>query len=167
MTEKDIEEHEMLLPYQYLNHAIFVVRDIENDVESTHLLDFGNKYCNETIQLLSSQAFSVNKPIINYKPDSKLPGNWISMQRTTLVQHIRQQEKATPGATGEFTSLMNEIMVASKIISLQVNSAGIGEEYLRAYRKNKCSWRRSKKNWMSFQISPSLKSLASQELCVP
>jgi fructose-1,6-bisphosphatase I len=52
------------------------------------------------------------------------------MERTTLVQHIRQQEKTVPGATGEFTSLMNEIMVAGKIISLQVNSAGIGEDIL-------------------------------------
>jgi fructose-1,6-bisphosphatase I len=52
------------------------------------------------------------------------------MERTTLVQHIRQQEKINPGATGEFTSLMNEIMVAGKIISLQVNSAGIGEDVL-------------------------------------
>ncbi len=50
------------------------------------------------------------------------------MERTTLVQHVRQQEKATPEATGEFSSLMNEIMVAAKIISLQVNSAGIGED---------------------------------------
>ena len=50
------------------------------------------------------------------------------MERTTLVQHLRQQEKANPGATGEFTNLMNEIMVAAKIISLQVNSAGIGED---------------------------------------
>ena len=50
------------------------------------------------------------------------------MEHTTLVQHIRQQENATPGATGEFTSLMNEIMVAAKIISLEVNSAGIGED---------------------------------------
>ena len=50
------------------------------------------------------------------------------MERTTLVQHIRQQEKANPGATGEFSSLMKEIMVAAMIISLQVNSAGIGED---------------------------------------
>ena len=50
------------------------------------------------------------------------------MERTTLVQYIRQQEKANPGATGEFSSLMNEIIVAAKIISLQVNSAGIGED---------------------------------------
>ena len=52
------------------------------------------------------------------------------MERTTFVQHIRQQEKSNPGATGEFTSLMTEIMVASKIISLEVNSAGIGENIL-------------------------------------
>ena len=50
------------------------------------------------------------------------------MEHTTLVQQIRQQENATPGATGEFTNLMNEIMVAAKIISLEVNSAGIGED---------------------------------------
>ena len=52
------------------------------------------------------------------------------MEQTTFVQHIRKQEKSNPGATGEFTSLMNEIMVASKIISLEVNSAGIGESIL-------------------------------------
>ena len=52
------------------------------------------------------------------------------MERTTFVQHIRKQEKSNPGATGEFTSLMTEIMVASKIISLEVNSAGIGENIL-------------------------------------
>ena len=52
------------------------------------------------------------------------------MQRTTLLQHIRRQEKLTPGATGEFTSLLAEIMMASKIISQAVNSAGIGENIL-------------------------------------
>jgi fructose-1,6-bisphosphatase I len=52
------------------------------------------------------------------------------MKRTTLVQHVRQQERMNPGATGEFTSLMNEIMVASKIVSLEVNKAGIGEDIL-------------------------------------
>jgi fructose-1,6-bisphosphatase I len=52
------------------------------------------------------------------------------MQRTTLVQHVRQQERMTPNATGEFTSLMNEIMVAAKIVSLEVNKAGIGEDIL-------------------------------------
>ena len=48
------------------------------------------------------------------------------MKRTTLVQHIRKQEYKIPGATGEFTSLINEIIVATKIISLEVNKAGIG-----------------------------------------
>jgi fructose-1,6-bisphosphatase I len=52
------------------------------------------------------------------------------MEKTTLVQHIRSQEKMTEGATGEFSSLMNEILVAAKFVSLQVNSAGIGEEIL-------------------------------------
>jgi fructose-1,6-bisphosphatase I len=52
------------------------------------------------------------------------------MERTTLVQHVRQQEKLNPEATGEFTSLMNEIMVAAKIVSLEVNRAGIGEDIM-------------------------------------
>lgn len=52
------------------------------------------------------------------------------MPGTTLVQHIRQQEKKFPGATGEFTSLMNELVVATKIISLEVNRAGIGHNIL-------------------------------------
>lgn len=52
------------------------------------------------------------------------------MERTTLVQHIRREEKQVTGATGEFTSLMNEILVAAKIISCAVNKAGIGEDIL-------------------------------------
>lgn len=36
----------------------------------------------------------------------------------------------TPGATGEFTNLMNEVLVAAKIVSLQVNNAGLGEDIL-------------------------------------
>ena len=34
------------------------------------------------------------------------------------------------GATGEFTSLMMEILVAAKFVSLQVNNAGLGEDIL-------------------------------------
>ena len=49
------------------------------------------------------------------------------MEKTTLVQFIRRQEKLVDGATGNFTSLMNEILVAAKIVSLEVNCAGIGE----------------------------------------
>lgn len=52
------------------------------------------------------------------------------MERTTLVQHIRHQEKLSKGATGEFTSLMNEILVAAKFVSSQVNNAGLGENVL-------------------------------------
>ena len=52
------------------------------------------------------------------------------MPGITLVQHIRQQEKKFPGATGEFTSLMNELVVATKIISLEVNRAGIAHNII-------------------------------------
>jgi len=52
------------------------------------------------------------------------------MERSTLVQHIRRQEKKISGATGEFTSLMYEILVAAKLISNEVNKAGLGEDIL-------------------------------------
>ena len=52
------------------------------------------------------------------------------MEQTTLVQHLQRQQKKFLGATGEFTSLMNEILVAAKIISLEVNKAGIGGHIL-------------------------------------
>ena len=51
------------------------------------------------------------------------------MKQTTLVQHLQHQQKLL-GATGEFTTLMNEILVAAKIISLEVNKAGIGGDML-------------------------------------
>ena len=51
------------------------------------------------------------------------------MEQTTLVQHLQHQQKFL-GATGEFTRLMNEILVAAKIISLEVNKAGIGGDIL-------------------------------------
>ena len=51
------------------------------------------------------------------------------MKQTTLVQHLQHQQKSL-GATGEFTALMNEILVAAKIISLEVNKAGIGGDML-------------------------------------
>ena len=52
------------------------------------------------------------------------------MPSTTLIQHIRQQEKQSPGATGEFTSLMTELSMASKLISREVNRAGIAKDIL-------------------------------------
>ena len=51
------------------------------------------------------------------------------MKQTTLVQHLQHQQKLL-GAAGEFTTLMNEILVAAKIISLEVNKAGIGGDML-------------------------------------
>ena len=51
------------------------------------------------------------------------------MKQTPLVQHLQHQQKLL-GATGEFTTLMNEILVAAKIISLEVNKAGIGGDML-------------------------------------
>ena len=51
------------------------------------------------------------------------------MERTTLVQHLQNQQQFL-GATGEFSSLMNEILVAAKIISLEVSKAGIGGDIL-------------------------------------
>ncbi len=44
---------------------------------------------------------------------------------TTLSQCIRESEKEFSEATGEYTSLMNEILVAAKIISQEVNRAGL------------------------------------------
>ena len=48
------------------------------------------------------------------------------MIQTTVVQHVQEQEKKFRGATDEFASLMNEILVGAKIISLELNRAGIG-----------------------------------------
>jgi fructose-1,6-bisphosphatase I len=52
------------------------------------------------------------------------------MERVTLIQHLRRRQNMAEGATGEFTSLMMEIMVAAKFVSLEVNNAGLGENIL-------------------------------------
>jgi len=52
------------------------------------------------------------------------------IEQTTLVQHLQRKQKKFLGATGEFTRLMNEVLVAAKIISLEVNKAGIGGHIL-------------------------------------
>src|SRR5438552_1179250 len=49
---------------------------------------------------------------------------------TTLTQHIRHSEQLHPEATGEFSMLLNEIAVAAKVISREVNRAGLIEEVL-------------------------------------
>ena len=54
------------------------------------------------------------------------------MKQTTVVQHVQQQEKKILGATGEFASLINGILVGAKIIALEINKAGIGGDILGA-----------------------------------
>ena len=44
---------------------------------------------------------------------------------TTVTEHILNQERENPQATGAFTILMNELIVAAKVISREVNKAGL------------------------------------------
>ncbi len=44
---------------------------------------------------------------------------------STLSKHIIEEERKHPSATGEFTNLMTDIAVASKVIAAKVNKAGI------------------------------------------
>jgi fructose-1,6-bisphosphatase I len=43
----------------------------------------------------------------------------------TVQQHILDEEKLYPGATGDFTALLTSLIVAAKIISREVNKAGL------------------------------------------
>lgn len=43
----------------------------------------------------------------------------------TITQHILNQQRANPEATGAFTTLLNELIVAAKVISREVNKAGL------------------------------------------
>ena len=45
----------------------------------------------------------------------------------TIARHLVDQEKNIPGATGEFTRLLWDLTIAFKIISNQVNKAGLAE----------------------------------------
>ncbi|MGM0427190.1 MAG: class 1 fructose-bisphosphatase [Thermodesulfobacteriota bacterium] len=44
---------------------------------------------------------------------------------TTITQHILNQQRENPAATGGFTTLLNELIVAAKVISRDVNKAGL------------------------------------------
>ena len=46
---------------------------------------------------------------------------------TTITQHILRQQRENPEATGAFTYLLHELIVAAKVISKEVNQAGLGE----------------------------------------
>lgn len=43
----------------------------------------------------------------------------------TLARHIIEQEKLHPEATGELSSLLHDLSLAAKVISLEVNKAGL------------------------------------------
>jgi fructose-1,6-bisphosphatase I len=43
----------------------------------------------------------------------------------TITQHILSQQRQSPEATGGFTTLLSELIVAAKVISREVNKAGL------------------------------------------
>jgi fructose-1,6-bisphosphatase I len=43
----------------------------------------------------------------------------------TITQHILNQQRQSPEATGAFTTLLSELLVAAKVISREVNKAGL------------------------------------------
>ncbi len=43
----------------------------------------------------------------------------------TVQQHILDEERLYPGATGDFTALLTSLTLAAKIISREVNQAGL------------------------------------------
>jgi len=45
--------------------------------------------------------------------------------RTTLTQFMNEQQRKIPGATGDFTGLLNDIITASKIIANQVGKGAL------------------------------------------
>ena len=48
----------------------------------------------------------------------------------TVQQHIQDEERLHPGATGDFTALLTSLIVAAKIISRDVNRAGLAKTVL-------------------------------------
>src|SRR6185295_1230900 len=44
---------------------------------------------------------------------------------TTVQHHILDEERLHPGATGDFTGLLTSLTLAAKIISREVNKAGL------------------------------------------
>ncbi|MCK4486579.1 MAG: fructose-1,6-bisphosphatase, partial [Desulfobacterales bacterium] len=45
----------------------------------------------------------------------------------TVTEHILEKQRENPEATGAFTRLLSELIVAAKIISREVNKAGIAD----------------------------------------
>ncbi len=46
---------------------------------------------------------------------------------TTVTKHIMEAQRRIPGATGDFSGLLNELVVACKVINREVNKAGLAE----------------------------------------
>jgi fructose-1,6-bisphosphatase I len=46
---------------------------------------------------------------------------------TTITQHLLSQQRQNPEATGAFTDLLYELIVAAKVISREVNQAGLAD----------------------------------------
>lgn len=57
--------------------------------------------------------------------NSVLPGPAPAVIGTTLREHVLHGMQAAPGATGEFTSLLNHISLAIRIINSRVRAAGL------------------------------------------
>ena len=47
------------------------------------------------------------------------------MQPVTVIEHLLLHQRESPMATGRFTRLLNELILAAKIISREVNKAGL------------------------------------------
>ncbi len=47
------------------------------------------------------------------------------MRQITVTEHLLLHQKESPMATGRFTTLLNELILAAKIISREVNKAGL------------------------------------------
>ena len=43
----------------------------------------------------------------------------------TITEHLLTEQRENPEATGAFTNLLNELIVAAKVISREVNKAGL------------------------------------------
>ncbi len=51
-------------------------------------------------------------------PSGAMPG-------TTLERHILERQRQTPGATGDFSGLFQQISLAGKLINARVRQAGL------------------------------------------
>ncbi|MCF8029286.1 MAG: class 1 fructose-bisphosphatase [Desulfohalobiaceae bacterium] len=49
------------------------------------------------------------------------------MHPITVTEHLLLHQKKSPMATGQFTSLLNELILSAKVISREVNKAGLGD----------------------------------------